>query len=59
MEGAAVAQVCCVNDVPHLIIRTVSDQANGTAVKDYNTFFPIVAENSFKIVDWVVTNLKN
>ncbi len=57
MEGAAVAQVCCVNEIPHLIIRTVSDQANGTAVKDYNKFFPVVAENSFKIVDWIVGNL--
>jgi adenosylhomocysteine nucleosidase len=57
MEGAAVAQVCCINNIPHLIIRTVSDKANGTAVKDYNEFFPLVAENSFKIVDWIVKKL--
>src|SRR3989338_2283008 len=54
MEGAAVAQVCNVNNIPHLIIRTVSDKANGTAVKDYNQFTPLVAENSFKIVEYLV-----
>ncbi len=57
MEGAAVAQVCTVNEVPHLIIRTVSDKADGTAVDDYNKFTPIIASNSFKIVESVVKNL--
>mgnify|MGYP001584314572 FL=1 len=46
MEGAAVAQVCVINEIPHLIVRTVSDKADGTAVEDYNTFTPIVAHNS-------------
>lgn len=57
MEGAAVAQVCVINEVPHLIVRTVSDKADGTAVEDYNKFFPIVAENSFKIVEWIVKKI--
>lgn len=57
MEGAAVAQVCFINEIPHLIIRTVSDKANGTAVRDYNKFKAIVAENSFKIVDYITKNL--
>ncbi len=58
MEGAAVAQVCVMNKIPHLIIRTVSDQANGTAVKDYNTFKHLVAHNSFKIVHHILHNLR-
>ena len=58
MEGAAVAQVCVINEIPHLIVRTVSDKADGTAVEDYNTFTPIVAHNSFKIVEWMVGHLK-
>ena len=57
MEGAAVAQVCVINEIPHLIVRTVSDKADGTAVQDYNQFFPIVANNSFKIVEFVVSHL--
>ncbi len=54
MEGATVAQVCTINNIPHLIIRTISDQANGTAVKDYNAFKHIAAENSFKIVENII-----
>ena len=57
MEGASVAQVCTVNEVPHVIIRTVSDKADGTAVSDYNSFKHIVAENSFLVCETIVKNL--
>ncbi len=57
MEGAAIAQVCVLNEIPHLIVRTVSDKADGTAVEDYNKFFPVVANNSFRIVEFVVRHL--
>ena len=51
MKGAAVAQVCHLNNVPHVIIRSVSDKADGSAVADYNQFKGFVAKNSFMIVD--------
>ncbi len=57
MEGAAVAQVCVMNEVPHVVIRTVSDKADGSAVADYNTFKSTVAHNSFAIVCHVVQHL--
>jgi len=57
MEGAAVAQVCHINEIQHLIVRTVSDKADGTAVEDYNTFRFTVAENSYKVVERVVRGL--
>ena len=57
MEGAAVGQVCVVNNIPHLIIRTTSDKANESAVLDYNSFKSIVAMNSFKIVHHILKNL--
>lgn len=57
MEGAAVAQVCHINEIPYLVVRTMSDNADGTAVKDYNKFTPIVASNSFKIVDNLLEHL--
>ncbi len=56
MEGAAVAQVCHINEIPHLVIRTISDKADNSAVVDYNNFKNIVAKNSFKIVDFVLKN---
>ena len=58
MEGAAVAQVCVINEIPHLIVRTISDKADGTAVEDYNKFTPMVAHNSFKIVEWVLEHVE-
>lgn len=57
MEGAAVAQVCAVNEVPHIIIRTVSDKADGTAVSDYNKFKSVIAENSYKVVKHIIEKL--
>lgn len=57
MEGASVAQVCSVNKIPHIIIRSVSDKADGTAVADYDKFRFIVAKNSFKIVDYILKNI--
>lgn len=38
MEGAAIAQVAHLNKVPWLIIRAISDKADGTAAGQYETF---------------------
>ena len=57
MEGAAVAQVSHINNIPHLIIRTVSDNADGTAVQDYNKFKAVVASNSFKVIKHILQNI--
>ena len=57
MEGAAVAQVCHINKIPFLIIRTVSDKADGTAVQDYNKFKEIIAVNSFTVCKEILKKL--
>ena len=50
MEGAAVAQVCYLNKIPHIIIRSISD-AGGTDVgKDFHQFYKTAAHNSAKLV---------
>ncbi|MFZ5391878.1 MAG: 5'-methylthioadenosine/adenosylhomocysteine nucleosidase [Patescibacteria group bacterium] len=54
MEGASVGQVCTVNDIPFLIIRTISDKANEEASVDFNKFLPIVAKNSFHLVSHIL-----
>jgi adenosylhomocysteine nucleosidase len=38
MEGAAIAQVATVNDVPFVILRAISDHADGSACDDYPAF---------------------
>jgi len=43
MEGASVAQVCEAHNVPFLIIRTISDNANKTAAIDFQRFIKNIA----------------
>ena len=50
MEGGAMAQVCAVNEIPYLVVRTISDRADGDAVQDFNRFLPVIAQNSFAVV---------
>lgn len=38
MEGAAIAQVCHANGVPCVILRAISDNADGSDAVDYPTF---------------------
>ena len=57
MEGAAVAQACTLNQIPFLIVRTISDKADGTALQDFTKFLPVVARNSFEIVKTILQNL--
>lgn len=38
MEGGAIAQICCQNEIPYVIIRAISDKADGSAEMDYPEF---------------------
>lgn len=38
MEGAAIAQTCYLSNIPYLIVRAISDKADGSASVDYPTF---------------------
>ncbi len=55
MEGAAVGQVCSLNKVPFLIVRTISDKADEEASVNFNEFLPVVARNSYSIVDHILS----
>ena len=50
MEGAAVGQVCAVNDVPYLIVRAISDRADGASDVDFEAFLKEAAYSSSQIV---------
>jgi adenosylhomocysteine nucleosidase len=43
MEGAAVAQVCYENEIPFIIIRTISDAAGSGAHMDFEAFIKKIA----------------
>jgi 5'-methylthioadenosine/S-adenosylhomocysteine nucleosidase len=56
MEGAAVGLVCTYNQVPFLIIRTLSDKANEAATVNFLEFLPVVAANSFAIIEHLLSS---
>jgi len=50
MEGAAVAQLCFQRKIGHLVIRSISDNADEGAVLDKQTFYLLAAQNSSNLV---------
>jgi adenosylhomocysteine nucleosidase len=50
MEGAAVAQVCAMNNVPFVIVRSMSDKADGSAHVNFLEFTKLAAQRSYEIV---------
>ncbi len=50
MEGAAVAQLCYQRGIGHLVIRSISDNADEGAVLDKQTFYIMAAKNSSSLV---------
>ncbi|GGA92124.1 5'-methylthioadenosine/adenosylhomocysteine nucleosidase [Puia dinghuensis] len=50
MEGAAVAQTCWQQGVPFIVIRSLSDAADGEAEKDIARFYRAAAHNAAMLV---------
>lgn len=50
MEGAAIAHVCYINNLPFAVLRTISDGANEGAPLDYPEFVKIAAQKSADIM---------
>lgn len=46
MEGASIAHTCYLNNIPFVIIRSISDNANNGAHMDFEKFTPIAVKNS-------------
>lgn len=57
MEGGSIAQVAYLNNVPFVIIRSISDNANNGASIEYEKFAPIAIKNSTEILKSVIKNL--
>lgn len=51
MEGAAIAQAAYLNRIPYLVIRAISDKADGSAAGDYSTFEAKAVEHTVNLVD--------
>ena len=50
MEGAAIAQVCYLNRVPFIVIRSISDIPNGKNHVDFNKFIKTASKNCAEFI---------
>ena len=50
MEGAAIAQVCSLNKIPFLVIRSISDIPNGKNEIDFNEYLKFASKNCAKFI---------
>lgn len=50
MEGGSIAQVCYLNHIPFVIIRSISDNGSTGVHMDYEKFKPIAIKNSTEIL---------
>ncbi len=57
MEGASIAQVCYLNQIPFVVVRSISDNANNGAHMDFEKFTPIGVKNSTTILKEMIHNL--
>lgn len=57
MEGASIAHGAYLNGIPFVIIRAISDKADGSAEMDYPTFEREAAEHSAVLVEELVGRL--
>ncbi|BDU50988.1 5'-methylthioadenosine/adenosylhomocysteine nucleosidase [Haliovirga abyssi] len=59
MEGASVAQVCYIYNIPFVIIRAISDKADHSAKVDFKTFVNDAAKNAKNIVLSMLENMES
>ena len=58
MEGASIAHVCYLNNIPCVVIRSISDNANNGAHMDFEKFTPIGVKNSTFILKTMLNKLQ-
>ena len=59
MEGAAVAQIACQENIPWLIIRVISDSADSTAAQTFSAFLTEYERYSWELIRLLLINFKN
>lgn len=52
MEGAAIAQVCTLDNIPFIVIRAISDEPNGNNEIDFETYLEMACKRYAKFVDF-------
>ena len=57
MEGAGIAQAAWLNHLPFVVVRAISDKADGSAEMDYPTFEKKAANDCAKLVEYMMSHL--
>ena len=57
MEGAAIAQAAWLNRIPFVILRAISDKADGSASMDYPEFEAKAAQHCIRLVDEMIRTM--
>lgn len=57
MEGAALAQVCYMNEIPFVVIRSMSDKADGSANISFTEFTETASRQSHEILSGILNKL--
>lgn len=57
MESAAIAQTATIMEIPFIIVRSISDNADGSAGISFEEFLEIASQNSATIVEKILENL--
>lgn len=57
MEGAAIAHAAYLNNISYVIIRAISDKADGSATQDYPTFEKLAIQHSVQLLRALVAKL--
>lgn len=57
MEGAAVAQVCFLDNIPFLVIRGISDVANSNNKMDFHKYLKMASKQCAIIVDKIIKKI--
>ena len=50
MEGAAIAQVCYLSNIPFIVIRSISDLPNGNNQLDFQEYLKIASKNCANLI---------
>jgi len=56
MEGASVGLVCAYNRVPFLLIRVISDKADGNSPENFKDFLSKASKESWRIVEHTLSS---
>lgn len=57
MEGAAIGQVCFLDNIPFLVIRGISDTPNGNNKIDFHTYLKIASKRAAEILENLISKI--